>query len=130
MIELQAKKGNYEKAVKEVEQLIKDNTRRLEPRMTKGRILQEWAEKDASHYPDAVKHWAEVRDMLQGMKKTPPEFYEVSYNVAACLLYQARTEKDKAEGAKRALDGEKVLKSMMFRTVLNGPTWSPATTTC
>jgi len=122
LIELQAKKGNYEKAVQEVEQLIKDNKKALEPRMTMGRILQEWAEKDPTQYPKAVKHWAEVRDLLQRMTKRPPEFYEVSYNVAACLLYQARTEKDKAEGAKKALDGERVLKSMMvLNPSLNGP---------
>ena len=122
LIELQATKGNYDKAVKEVDQLIEDNPKALEPLMTKGRILQQWSEKEASHYPEAVRHWAKVRNTLEGMKKTPPEFYEVSYNVAACLLYQARTEKDKAEGIKRALDGEKLLKSMMFKKKeLNGP---------
>ena len=81
--------------------------------MTKGRILQEWAEKDPKQYPDAVKHWVKVREMLKNMKKQPPEYFEVNYNVASCLLYQARTEKDKAAAAKTALDGEKVLKSML-----------------
>ncbi|MCY2995365.1 MAG: hypothetical protein NTY19_47000 [Planctomycetota bacterium] len=118
LIEIESTKGNYAKALKEVDKLIADNERALEPRMTKGRILQQWCEKDPSHYPEAVRHWAKTRDLLQRMKKKPPELIEVVYNIAACLLYQARSEKDKATAVKRALEGEQVLKAMLF----NNPT--------
>ena len=79
MIEIESTKGNYEKALKEVDKLIADNERALEPRMTKGRILQQWCEKDPSHYPEAVQHWAKTRDLLRRMKKKPPELIEVVY---------------------------------------------------
>lgn len=118
LIEIESTKGNYEKALKEVDKLVADNKRALEPRMTKGRILQQWCEKDPSHYPEAVKHWAETRDLLQRMKKKPPELIEVVYNISACLLYQARSEKNKENATKRALEGEQVLKAMLF----NNPT--------
>ena len=90
--------------------------------MEKGRILEAWAEKNPAKFDDAVKHWAAVRNRLQGMKKKPNEYYDVMYNVAKCLVREAEKSKDKTAKANRANEAEKVLNSaMILSPKLNGP---------
>ncbi len=116
------KQGQFEEALKQVEQLIKDNPRAVEPLMEKGRILKSWADKDPSKFKAAVDHWVSLRLRLQSMRKKPPEYYEVMYNVAACLMREAETSKDKAVVMDRALKAEKALNAaLIFSPKLNGP---------
>ena len=103
--------GKYEDAIKQVNKLIETNPNALALLMEKGRILEAWAEKDSTKFEDAVKHWADLRNRLQHMKKKPPEYYEVMYNVAKCLVREAEKSKDKKVILDRANTAEKVLKS-------------------
>ena len=85
LIGLLRQKKQYPQALQEAEALLKVNPKALEPSMEKGRILQEWAETDATKFPEAVEHWSKLRNMLQGVKGTkPPQYYEVAYNAARC----------------------------------------------
>jgi len=117
------KEGKFEAAMKEVDQLIKDNPRALEPLMEKGRILEGWAEEDPAHFKEAVGHWVMLRSKLQRIRgKKPPEYYDVMYNVAACLVREAEKSKDKTTTKARAMDAERVLKSaLVLSPKLNGP---------
>ena len=103
--------GKYEDAIKQVNKLIETNPNALALLMEKGRILEAWAEKDSTKFEDAVKHWADLRNRLQHMKKKPPEYYEVMYNVAKCLVREAEKSKHKKVILDRANTAEKVLKS-------------------
>jgi hypothetical protein len=92
--------------------------------MTKGRILQGWAEQDATKFPDAVSHWASLRVKLKsaaerpGAKDLAAMYYEVNYNVALCLLLEAQ----KTNKADKAIDAQKVLNAMLITSPkLDGP---------
>jgi tetratricopeptide (TPR) repeat protein len=103
----------YEQALTEVDVLIKENPRSLEPMMERGRILQDWSEVDAKKFPEAVGQWTRLRTLMQPMRQKPPEYFEVVYNASYCLFSEAQQQRDK-EKAKQA---EQVLKSTL---VLNG----------
>ena len=97
------KQEKYEEALTQVDQLIKEHPRALEPLMEKGRILEAWAEKDPTKFDQAVGHWATLRTRLQPMRNPkPPEYYEVMYNVAKCLVREAEKSTDKAVALDRA----------------------------
>ncbi len=66
LVGLLRKEGKFEEALKQVDQLIKDNPKALEPLMEKGRILQDWAEKEPAHFGEAVAHWVDVADAVAG----------------------------------------------------------------
>ena len=90
--------------------------------MEKGRILEDWAEKDPAHFDQAVSHWVMLRSRLQPLRPKPPEYYEVMYNVAACLVREAEKSKDKAIALDRAQKAEQVLKAaLILSPKLNGP---------
>ncbi len=113
--------GKFDEAMKQVEQLVKDNPNALEPLMEKGKILEAWAEKNPAKFDEAVAHWAMVRNRLQPLKKKPDEYYEVMYNVANCLVHEAERNKDKATATEKANQAEKVLKSpLTLNPKLNG----------
>ena len=116
------KQEKFDEALKQVDQLIKENPNALEPLMEKGRILEAWAEKDPAKFDAAVGHWAMLRNRLQGMRKKPDEYYEVMYNVAKCLVREAEKSQDKAKAVDCAKKAEQVLKSpMILSPKLNGP---------
>jgi len=116
------KQEKFEEAAKQVDQLIQEHPRALEPLMEKGRILEAWAEKDPTKFDLAVGHWATLRTRLQPMKKKPPEYYEVMYNVAKCLVREAEKSTDKAVALDRAKKAEQVLKAaLILSPKLNGP---------
>ena len=122
LIGLLRKQGKFAEALKQVETLIKDNPRALEPLMEKGRILDGWAEKDPRRFDEAVSHWVMLRSRLQPLRSKPPEFYEVMYNVAACLVRQAEKSTDKAVALDHARKAEQVLKAaLILDSKLNGP---------
>jgi tetratricopeptide (TPR) repeat protein len=116
------KQEQYDEALKQVDQLIQENPRALEPLMEKGRILEAWAEKDPAKFDRAVGHWATLRTRLQPMKKKPPEYYEVMYNVAKCLVRESEKSADKSVVLDRAKKAEQVLKAaLVLSPKLNGP---------
>jgi hypothetical protein len=116
------KQEKFEDALKQVDHLIKDNPNALALLMEKGRILEARAEKNPAKFDEAVAHWARLRNMLQGMRRKPDEYYEVMYNVAHCLVREAENSKDKAKAADCAKKAEQVLKSpMILNPKLNGP---------
>jgi tetratricopeptide (TPR) repeat protein len=116
------KEGKYEEALKQVDLLLKDHSNSLELLMEKGQILQDWSEKEPAHFSAAVDHWVMLRNRLQGQWKKPPEYYDVMYNVAACLVRQAENTKDKATTMDLANKAEKVLNyALIMSPKLNGP---------
>ncbi len=124
LVDLLRQKGQYEDGLKQVNALIDEVPKALEPLMTKGRILQAWAEKDPSKFPDAVSHWATLRQKLKGPsgKKGAHDlkanYYEVNYNVALCLLLEAQ----KTGNTDKAIDAQKVLNAMLLDAPnLDGP---------
>ncbi|MBU4271301.1 MAG: hypothetical protein KKA28_05505 [Planctomycetes bacterium] len=122
LIGLLRKEGKFAEALEQVDQLIEDNPRALEPLMEKGRILEGWAEKEPAKFGHAVAHWVMLRNRLQPMRKKPAEYYDVMYNVAACLVREAEHGKDKATVMDRAKKAEQVLKAaLILSPKLNGP---------
>jgi hypothetical protein len=116
------KQEKYDEALKQVDQLIQEHPRALEPLMEKGRILEAWAEKDPAKFDQAVGHWATLRTRLQPMRQKPGEYYEVMYNVAKCLVREAEKSADKAIALDRAKKAEQVLKAaLILSPKLNGP---------
>ncbi len=122
LLGLLRKEGKFAEALEQVDQLIEDNPRALEPLMEKGRILEGWAEKEPAKLGHAVAHWVMLRNRLQPMRKKPAEYYDVMYNVAACLIQEAEHGKDKATVLDRAKMAEQVLKAaLVLSPKLNGP---------
>jgi hypothetical protein len=122
LVDLLSKTGDYEEAYKQISQLAAANPRALDLLMTQGRILLSWAQRDPSHYQQAVDHWAKLRNMLLGMVKKPPEYFEATYNLAAALYGQAAETKDKNQAAEKAKEAEQLLKStLVLSPDLNGP---------
>ena len=91
LLKVLRKEEKFSEALKQVERLIGDNPRAIEPLMEKGRILEAWAEKDPAKFDQAGSHWAAVRARLQGARKKPAEYYEAMYHVAYCLIRQEIT---------------------------------------
>ena len=122
LLKVLRKQEIYEEALKQVDQLIKENPRALEPLMEKGRILEAWAEKDPTKFDEAIGHWTVLRSRLQGMRKKPDEYYDVMYNVAKCLVREAETSNDRPVVLDRAKKAEQVLKAaLVLSPKLNGP---------
>lgn len=118
LIGLLRNEAKYDEANKQVDALIKANPNALEPLMEKGRILQSWAQREPKRYAECVAHWTQVRQLLGRLKSRPPEYYEVLYNAALCLMSDARHSKDK----EKALQAEQMLKSTLtLSPSLSGP---------
>ena len=95
-IGLLRKQGNFKEALDQVDELIKAHPRALEPLMEKGYILEGLAEKEPARFDESVSHWVTLRSKLQALRPKPPEYYEVMYRVAACLVREAEKTGDKA----------------------------------
>ncbi|MGD0382377.1 MAG: hypothetical protein ABSA77_02570 [Thermoguttaceae bacterium] len=122
LVDLLVKTGDYEEAYKQISPLAAANPRALDLLMTQGRILQSWSQRDASRYAEAVAHWARLRNMLLGAVKKPPEYFEITYNLAAALYGQAAEIKDKAQAAEKAKLAEQLLKTtLVLSPNLSGP---------
>ncbi|HEX4143027.1 MAG TPA: hypothetical protein VHY91_05715 [Pirellulales bacterium] len=118
LIELLREKKEYAEGVRQADTLIEQVPKALEPLMAKGRLLQAWAEEDPSKFPDAVAHWASLRQKLESLRKKPAEYYEVNYNVALCLYLESQKTGDPS----KALDAQKVLNALLITAPkLDGP---------
>jgi hypothetical protein len=116
------KQGNFKEALDQVNELIKTHPRALEPLMEKGYILEGWAEKEPARFDESVSHWVMLRSKLQALRPKPPEYYEVMYRVAACLVREAEKSQDKATILDRSRKAEQVLKAaLVLSPKLNGP---------
>jgi tetratricopeptide (TPR) repeat protein len=122
LIGLLRKEGSFQEADRQVKELVRTNPRALEPRMEQGRILQAWAEQDPTKYAEAANIWTRLRNVLQGMSKKPPEFYDVTYDLALCLAAQGMNEKDAEKSKAMLMQSAQVLKStLVLNPTLNGP---------
>jgi tetratricopeptide (TPR) repeat protein len=133
LISILRQQGKFDEAKGQVETLIAEHPKALEPQMERCLILQSWAEKNAEKYSDAVRAWEGLRRKLeksgtprvrQGEKpaakpvEKPRELYDVTYNEAQCLYSWVKKKGDK----KNATDGLALLKQMlMLDPQLNGP---------
>ncbi len=125
LVELLRQKGQYEEGLKQVNALIDEVPKALEPMMTKGRILQAWGEKDPAKFTEAVSHWAALRQKLAphiNKPGTPADlkssYYEINYNVALCLFSEAQ----KTANTDKAFDAQKVLNGLLIPSPkLDGP---------
>jgi hypothetical protein len=121
-IGLLRKQGKFKVALDQVNDLIKAHPRALEPLMEKGYILEGWAEKEPARFDQSVSHWTMLRLKLQPLLRKPPEYYEVLYHVAVCLVREAETTKDKTIVADRAQTAEQLLRAaLVLNPKLNGP---------
>jgi tetratricopeptide (TPR) repeat protein len=119
---LERQKGNYDAALTQIDAMLKESPNALEPLMEKGRILQAWGEKDPAKFAEAVNHWASLSSKLRAMKPQKPEFFEVNYNAALCLLTEAETTQDQAKKAEKAMIAGKLLKGLLYNSPkLDGP---------
>lgn len=109
---LDAKHGNYARALDDVAALIQQNPRALPPQMSRAQILTEWAARDPSKYPDAINAWkvlyvkldrTKVKNQSTGQEEKMPEYYEAVYQLSNCLLKQYEKTKDR-QNARDGLD--------------------------
>jgi tetratricopeptide (TPR) repeat protein len=122
LVGLLRQQRKFAEALKECDELLKAHPRALEPLMERGQILEGLSQQDPTQFSEAVAHWAKLRGLLQNMRPTPPEYYEVIYHVAWCLMSEANQSKDPKVVKDRANTAEKVLKSTLFlNPKLNGP---------
>ncbi len=118
LVGLLRQKKEYQQGLTEVDRLIAEYPNALEPKMEKGRLLQDWAEVEPSHFNEAVAHWTMLRTRLAKFAKKPPEYYEVVYNAASCLV----TESFKTQSAEKALQAEQLLNAtLVLSPKLSGP---------
>ncbi|MGW8256082.1 MAG: tetratricopeptide repeat protein, partial [Thermoguttaceae bacterium] len=122
LVDLLLRNGDYEEANKQAAQLLKAYPRRLETLMLQGRVLQTWSEKDPARYEQAVAYWSKLRPQFQSLMKKPPEYYEITYNLAEALFAQARRADDKTLAAEKAKQAQQLLKStLVLSPKLSGP---------
>ncbi len=91
----------FSEALPEVDKLISaTGGRALEPLVEKGNLLQAQAESspyDAKLYDAAISYWTTLRLRMQKMTPKPPEYYQLIYNTALCVMVQAEHKKDKSQ---------------------------------
>jgi tetratricopeptide (TPR) repeat protein len=113
LIGLLRNEKKFAEALPEVEKLIAaTGGRALEPLVEKGYILQAQAEStpfDPKLYEAAVSHWTSLRLRMQNMNPKPPEYYQLIYHTAACVMIQAEQAKDKT----KALQVIQILNSVL-----------------
>jgi hypothetical protein len=111
-------KEEFELGLKQVDELIAAYPNALEPKMEKGRLLQKWADVDPARLAEAVAHWTMLRTRLAKARAKPPEYYEVIYNAADCLLLDSL----KSQNAEKALQAEQLLNAtLVLSPKLSGP---------
>jgi hypothetical protein len=118
LVSLLRGEGKLEEAGQQVNALIQEHPNALEPLMEKGYILQSLAQKDPKRWEECVAHWTDIRLRLGRSRTRPPEYYEVLYNAADCLVNQARQTKNN----EKAQQAEQMLKSTLTLSPnLSGP---------
>jgi hypothetical protein len=121
-------KATFKNALEQVDAMIKAQSKALEPKMERGRILQDWSAVDPAKFPEAEKHWTALRNRMQNMTRKPPEYFEVAYFDAECLFTEGQKLSEKGEAAAKATAAERLKQAeqllnamLMLNPKLNGP---------
>jgi tetratricopeptide (TPR) repeat protein len=124
------KEGKYAEALDHADALIKAHSNLLDPMIAKALVLQDWADKDASHLDDAAGQWLEVRNMLASSLKKPSDpqkvaewqkfrdqYYDAIYSAADCRHKQAQIllKGDKTKAVAKATEGAQLLYGMLIQ---------------
>jgi hypothetical protein len=118
LVGLLRQKKQFAEGLAQVNQLIEKFPNALEPKMEKGRLLQDWSDVEPARTPEAVAHWTMLRMRLAKAARKPPEYYEVVYNAASCLFFEAV----KARSDEKALQAEQLLNAtLVLSPKLDGP---------
>jgi tetratricopeptide (TPR) repeat protein len=116
-VSLLRSEGKLDEASAQVNALLKERPNALEALMEKGHILQSLAERDPKRYDECIAHWTDLRILLGRSTPRQPEYYDVLYNAAACLVQQSRLTNNK----EKALQAEQMLKlTLTLNPNLNG----------
>jgi hypothetical protein len=124
LVGLLLQKEQYEAGVTEIDKLILEKPKALEPKMVRGRLLQAWAEKEPKYYNDAELQWQALRNMMERMPKKPSEYYEANFNLAWCLYmeYQQAKNKEDPKVVGKLTVARQLLHTMITKSPkLNGP---------
>ncbi len=121
LVGLLQQKGEFKTGVEQIDKLIEEQPKALEPKVVKARLLQAWAEKEPARLQDAAREWAGIARMLAGAargRKPLPELFEANYYAASCLYMEFESTKD----ATKADTARKLLHTMMIKSPsLSGP---------
>lgn len=118
LVNLLRSQGKFAEAAKLNDELIGEYPRHIELRLTKARLLEDWAAQEPQKYAPAVAEWTEVRKLLGRLPQKPPDYYDAVYHTASCLYGQWVATKD----ASRLLQAEQVLKAtLVTSSKLAGP---------
>jgi tetratricopeptide (TPR) repeat protein len=120
LVGLLRREKKYSEALVEVDKLLQETPRAMEPNLERARILTGIAESDPSKYPDAVAAWTKLRLAMVKMPKKPPEYYESVYGAASNLAGQANTTSD----AQAAAEARKQSKALLKATLALSPNLS------
>lgn len=126
MIGLLRDEKKFDEAMTQVDSLIKDVPRALEPKVERARILTGMAESAESptmqQWTTATEAWAQLRNMMQGMPKKPAEYYEAIYETARGLSKRAELTTNKKESDEFKSQGRQLLKgATALSPKLSGP---------
>ncbi len=106
-ITIQARRGKYNEAEKQADELVKEHPRALEPRITLATILQKEAEHAPEKYAEAISAWDFLRTKLERVPDKRSggkmkEYYDALYNESFCFYSMAKKNNVK-EDAKKGL---------------------------
>ncbi len=95
-VEAVRKQGEFAEAQKLLDAVKKDGPKLLEPRLEQGYLYEDQAraERSASRWNAALKHWQDLANQLQRGRPKRVEYYEALYHVAVAL--QGLSQKQKA----------------------------------
>ncbi len=104
MVDMLLEQEDYRAASEEVDRLIQDNPRQLEPMIKKAQVLQGWSKLDEEKLDAATGQWIRVRTALQIAHAPQNVYYDAVYNTAECLYLLGRHTKDTV----KIVDAEKI----------------------
>ena len=119
MVDMLREQEDYRAASEEVDRLIQDNPRLLEPMIKKAQVLQGWSTLDPDKLDAATGQWIRVRSCAAIGASTPRMSITTPSTTRrnACFCWGAQT-KDHA----KIVDAEKILKATLITNQnLNGP---------
>ena len=116
----------FEEALQQVDALIKDVPKALEPKVEKARILTGMAAADEvpslAKWTAATESWAQLRNLMQGLQKKPAEYYESVYETARGLGERAKLTTGQKEANELRTQARQLLKgTTALAPNLSGP---------
>jgi hypothetical protein len=120
LVGLLRQEKKYEQALTEVDKLLQETPKALEPNMERARILLALAEADptnAQRYGESVAAWSRLRAAMTRLPKKPPEYYESVLGCAKSLAGQASALTDAAA----AKEARKQARQLLVATLALSP---------